>query len=390
MTLIVCKLSERGVDCYADGRLSNNGISLFDAAAKIFIVPIKSVEFRDGKEVQSGNHSLGFAYSGSSLLAVNTHAIASTCTQMLNKSTHLEMPSVAAIASIYAQIGNYVINDYDSKQKPGITHQLIRILIFGYCLKNNNFEIYELLPENVNGKRQFVSKRVQIGPNSMYSMGSGDGEFNKFLEERKLSGNAGGVGELFSAFINKNAVASVGGRPQFGHADKNGMVLMPLMGLSPTDLSTPEITMLGFNLSTVSDIEDFAIGYEAVSIDGDVQRMTLNKELVRRGFAMDCSQEIKNTICVEQMFRYAIAQKSGVVWDEKYTLRSIIDERESGKCYLDFKCNQCGFVTPICCVAESPSEPVTVTGVGVLNTSCRNCNSKASTPSCKIILSNYP
>jgi hypothetical protein len=108
MTLVVCWLEVDKITCVADTRISAGEATFSDSGAKLFSIPITTSIYKNGEIFNSKHHSFGFAFAGSTFLATNTHALASTCTQLLIKDAGPSLPSARSIAELYAKIGEFV------------------------------------------------------------------------------------------------------------------------------------------------------------------------------------------------------------------------------------------------------------------------------------------
>jgi hypothetical protein len=82
MTLVVSWLNIDKIVCIADTRVSAGDLTLSDSGAKLFSIPITTSIYKNGEIYDSKHHSFGFVFAGSTFLATNTHALASTCTQL--------------------------------------------------------------------------------------------------------------------------------------------------------------------------------------------------------------------------------------------------------------------------------------------------------------------
>lgn len=93
MTLVVCWKSKEKLSCVADTRLSNSGTTISDSGGKIFVIPVGLRKFDENIVKEKVNYTLGFAFCGSTLLANNTHIIASNCSQLLRNDSDDVFPS---------------------------------------------------------------------------------------------------------------------------------------------------------------------------------------------------------------------------------------------------------------------------------------------------------
>jgi hypothetical protein len=144
MTLIVCWSNQDILYCLGDTRISQSAETVTDTGTKIFLVPIKTHVYNDSTVTSTSHHTLGFAFAGSTLLASNTHAIASTCTQLLHNSEDKCIPSLLSIARIYAKVGEYVTKDANSRKHRHFLN--FQALIFGFCPVERKLQLAELSP----------------------------------------------------------------------------------------------------------------------------------------------------------------------------------------------------------------------------------------------------
>ena len=72
--------------CLADTRIKVGAATATDSGAKILPVPVAAYSLCGNERfTKSVDHAFGVAFAGSTLAAINTHALATACSQSLTK-----------------------------------------------------------------------------------------------------------------------------------------------------------------------------------------------------------------------------------------------------------------------------------------------------------------
>ena len=135
MTLVACwPNSPIELYCATDSRLTNTTSHnvLTETRAKLFIIPARCEYVGPAKRKKDVIYSLGFAFTGSSLLANNAHALTSTLTQQIVAYEANFIPTAHTVAKIYAECAKHVILDINFRLHEK-DRQMFGAFILGYC-----------------------------------------------------------------------------------------------------------------------------------------------------------------------------------------------------------------------------------------------------------------
>lgn len=146
MTLVAVWKMEDRIHAVADTRIGKGGSTLSEHGPKILSLPIVCMAppATGGTFDQIvAQWSLGFAYSGATLPALSTHALATTLFSNLIALPDTPVPSLREIAQGLASISFHYINEVGqhSSQNPRFTS-----ILFGYCLQTGMLRAVELRP----------------------------------------------------------------------------------------------------------------------------------------------------------------------------------------------------------------------------------------------------
>lgn len=119
MTIVVASTEREGsIALMGDSRISGNAST--ESGAKIFALPIKVV-VQHGKQFRTHyTSSYGFAFSGSTLSALNAHACAAACLENLLIKRGEELPSLRDVAEFVARVSAEYIKDIVSRSRDGL------------------------------------------------------------------------------------------------------------------------------------------------------------------------------------------------------------------------------------------------------------------------------
>jgi hypothetical protein len=365
MTLVVIHQQANRICCYADSRLTQNETPLIESAAKIFIVPITVSQDIDHKVAPVFHHSLGFAFAGSAILATNTHAIASTLTQLLFAKDAGRGPSVEDVARIYAAVGDHVTRDLNAR-----LHQkdwaYFCALLFGYCSKDQSLKVYVVEPE-IGSQFRMASKLIPLPVGEICAIGSGATPFNEYVSAQAKTRRS--LHSLFVEFVRESGVSSVGGHMQFGEATEAGMSIRPILVPEDGDTHNTRLCVLGFDTTPIR-LEGFGIALNAVY--GGTEEDVPRKYWIERGLGSNPPQDIRNAAAIEMGLKVCVAQKV------KFNLgrgkvASIVNKQEPGKYYVAITCWKCGKVNLICKDATEGKIEETITGKAIVDKQCDKC-----------------
>ena len=271
MTIVVLwyrkKLGQ--VWCAADSRLTSGLVTLTDSGAKVLPVPVVCRHQESGPNYAVHAHfTLGFAFAGSSLTALNTHAIASACTQNLAATLgYVKPPSIEAIASLFRCVAEHTIKDAAGRLSNGELagpKYFFEAMIFGYCRVTKAFKAFALAPNTTSGAFQMVKAEMILADHYYHPMGSAADAFVQLDRELSASGGETGVMITLAELLKRQDRADVGGHFQIGIADRKGFELRPILNTLPGPLNRT-ITFLGMNTTAIEKVDGYSVGYYAIA-----------------------------------------------------------------------------------------------------------------------------
>lgn len=252
--------------CAADSRLSSGSSILTDSGAKILPVPIICRNQKAGPRYAVHAHfTLGFAFAGSSLTALNTHAITSACTQNLaSQKGHVKPPSVEAVAELFKSVADHTIRDAAGRLSAPDGRYFFEAMIFGYCRSTKSFKAFAIAPNTSDGHFDMVKAELILEDDNYHPMGSGVDSFVNLSEELRKSGAQTGVMTSLGEMLKRQDPADVGGHFQIGIADRKGFELKPILNTLPGPLNR-KITFLGMDSTSLPKIDNYSVGYSAIA-----------------------------------------------------------------------------------------------------------------------------
>jgi len=252
--------------CAADSRISGKAGVLTDSGPKIFPIPVNCYEpVKPPKFRVRKRHSFGFAYAGSTLSAMSTHSIASTCTQNLLYKKGSELPvSIESIAELYKAVAQNQVVEMSSRigALDNLQTYLFDCLIFGYCPRYESYKAY-YLKQSV-GAAGFQIEIVEFitAPGNYLPIGSGEKGFVRLMHELRGHPEAGVLTTL-KEMVGGEMQADVGGYLQIGCSDKQGFKIMPIMNTGD-EPGKAFISFLGMDATSDVVVDGFTIGYSAI------------------------------------------------------------------------------------------------------------------------------
>ncbi|MDB5470046.1 MAG: hypothetical protein JWR84_1606 [Caulobacter sp.] len=252
MTLVVCHYPDDGEDqiqVWADTRISGPVGTLTDHGPKLFQIPISVRSLT--KKLSSARALYGFAYAGSSLAAISTHAVALSCLGSLSAKGTARAPSVWDVAGLYQRL----LQRFCREIATGAD-----FYVFGFCARSNRYRIIRGFSNVEAGLGLTVSLlEMDLERGRFWAMGSGDQRFAKFVEERR-----GSVGDKIQAFVATEVDPSVGGYVQSACCDRFG-VSLPLVAV-PTGPKTMGTSFVGIDTTEIGAVGDLDVGRVAISL----------------------------------------------------------------------------------------------------------------------------
>lgn len=268
MTIVVLWYREKTGElwCAADTRLSGGAGTLTDHGPKILPVPVVCHEqVKGGRWRTLRRHSFGFAFSGSSLSAISTHALATACTQNLAEKKGPKQPmSVESVANLFCSIGQHCIADRASRL--GVSDQysscFFDAIIFGFCPRQNRFKAYAIVSSLASGTFQMNIGELLLSPHGYHPMGSGAEAFVKLNDELKGHEEAG-VMTTLKQMVRREIQPDVGGHLQIGICGRTGFRAVPVLNTEDGQ-GQAFASFLGWNATNFKEFDGFTIGYEAI------------------------------------------------------------------------------------------------------------------------------
>ena len=372
MTHVVCSVQDSEILCLADTRLSQGNSTITDTGGKVFVVPVSAKRYEKGIYVESLSYTLGFAFCGSTLLANNTHAIASNCTQMLRTESSSNSPSVESVANIYTRAAEYVCRDVNSRR---VSPVLFQGLIFGFCPINSRYSLFVIEPKVCQESFSVESVELEMKEGSLIAIGSGKDEFIRRMKIPNSAGNSRSIIELFTQVMNEESVSDVGGHPQVAKAQKSGVTIIPVLSQDRENLDKAIMTINGFNISNIKLDEGLTIGYEAMGFG--VERVVARSALRKKGIDPDdkpVSKDLQNLASFELALETAVKQSVNLGIDDNFTLAGF--DPVQGEWYFYIHCDKCNNDTPVFKDFSEGSSKELFCGNGRISSTCNHCDEK--------------
>lgn len=265
MTLLVVwhRHHSNEVWCAADTRLSRGNAVATDHGPKIFPVPVQChVQQGKGNSWRSVRRfSLGFGFSGSSLAATSTHALATACTQSLASKDGRDKPvSVEAIAELYRRVGENQIRDLAGRVVTSPEANFFKGVVFGYCWVRKSFAGFQIEPlVDADGFSMQMSELALV-PHIFYPLGSGTEDFLRLNHELRNHPDAGVLTTL-NHMVAQGEHPEVGGSIQIGISSRAGFELRPVLNLAGPQ--NRQVTFLGWDVAQAPDLDGYRVGFRA-------------------------------------------------------------------------------------------------------------------------------
>jgi hypothetical protein len=322
-----------------------------EMGAKIHIVPIRCTSITDGREDIFFNHTVGFAYAGSSLLASNVLAIASSLCQMICADQNRSVPSLETIAKIFTHCGSHVIKNMNFLHPKGGPHRFGG-LIFGFCPIEKKPLIYQIgtiissADTALSGAPFYDAdmKRLVDKKNTITCIGSGKEEFWRRHDAREAKGKASDPFGILREVIEDEAISDVGGSILQARADKNGCVIYTTLVDGYEGRDGVYTTLLGVDITF--PIDGFTFGREAVFTDLD--RVFIREWLERRGRNPNwrqASEKTRNLALIETQLVVCNGRRMPMSFDRFVMIEPA--SPQMGVSYLTSKCATCSRAAPL-------------------------------------------
>jgi hypothetical protein len=266
VTLIVCWQRDRRINCLADARLTlGQRWERADVGSKVAVVPLMVWAMSETNYAPAQTHSVGFAYAGSSLIAANTHLKASSICQMLRAEGHPKLPSLEAVAHLFAKVAESITRDVRATQPKAAAE----MAVFGICPGTDEPRIFHIDPRDQDGLFAMDVSEFHSVAGSALVFGSGSKLFEKVGLELYEGGTPRGAAEVFvRALRHPDAVdAMIGGLPEWISADEveARIPIVLNFGLEPDEGHTESV--LGFPIDDLGPVDGLGIGFQATEPD---------------------------------------------------------------------------------------------------------------------------
>lgn len=275
MTLVLAWYREKFGELWvaADTWISGHGV-LTDHGPKLFQIPVAcrkinstAANRRVGEITRLYRTNYGFAYSGSTLAALGTHALASACAQNLSATRKIDPPSVEDIANLYRKLGEIQIREMCARTVPSEWHhRFFKAYIFGHCLRSKKPEIFAVHSVLTFNKFEMVVERIVAVPGMYYPMGSGTEKFVEAYRKDSAMEPSTGVFQTLQRMVKADIDPTVGGHTQVAVFTPVGVELRPLLILGDKPYSG-HTTFLGVAADLLGGVGGFQIGYNAIGPD---------------------------------------------------------------------------------------------------------------------------
>ncbi|HGZ7308682.1 TPA: hypothetical protein ACOL2E_002866 [Vibrio parahaemolyticus] len=377
MTLLVAWKLEDELGVAADTRVSSGDSVISDNGGKILSFNVESQRFDGEQLVERYQCKYGFAFCGSTLLAQNAHAIASTCAQMFWSNTEKCAPSLLDITNVYRHAAREVTNDINFRKMQGEL-SVFEGMIFGYCPEKQNLGIGLVSPsKNPQGGIDYTSQVLFLDNGQVYHTGSGSEEFKRQLEIKDQHGNPRPVLKLIEAVIDEDSVPSVGGDIQLATATEKSVDISAVLKQCIDDPEKVTITVNGVSVDNIEGLSGFAIGKTVTSIT-DTQKILRREAIKRAGYDPDFEtppdDELNTGILLTMIDLNARSNEDrlGVI-DQNMIVKN--PNVKSGQRYFCAMCG-CGSVTPILQDEHEGRVKTPFRGEGLLIINCKGCRRK--------------
>lgn len=266
MTVVVMWLEnpDGPIVCAADTRLSGPSAAISDCGPKLLAVPVITwSQVKGAKFAASPARTFGFAFAGSSLAALGTHALATACTQniVVTKPGNARTLGIEDIARIFARAAEHWLQDAAWRTTTAAS-LLFESAIFGYCRASNSFRAFAVAPQIGGAGVDVRVAEMIITPTMFHVFGSGRQEFlDRHLERSKSKPNARLLDTL-SSLVREGPQSDVGGFVQLGAASRNGYIPNPVI----TEGGGPNqrvVSFVGWDTASVPLPVGYRVGFHA-------------------------------------------------------------------------------------------------------------------------------
>ena len=268
MTLACVWLGDNRLYAIADTRIGySSGEILTDHGPKLLPLSILCRQpgpagFYDREVFRT---TLGFAFAGSTLAGLATHALANALLQNLIGPPGSVIPSAAEVASAVASIGERYMREIARLTEHG---GLFATLIFGFCWATSRFRVFEIRPNLT--RSPFQISLVEHDPSvqdSVTAIGTGPERLYERISEMRIATSYPFTHlprRALESLVSESLLTdTVGGGVQYGWATAFGFE--PVANLVKLDPPLPTgrnaaLTVLGFDMDAFSGVGKYRFG----------------------------------------------------------------------------------------------------------------------------------
>ena len=381
MTLVVCAKFKGKMNCIADTRLSAGNSTISDSGGKIFLVPVTLRKFEKNQLKEKINYNLGFAFCGSTMLANNTHAISSNCSQLFRNDSVDIFPKAQTIAELYTKVAEYVMIDTNAR----MTHKVFfEGIIFGYCPYEKDFQLFKIQPEIKDSKFSVKCVPINLISGQCFAMGSGKNEFLEQIKRPNSAGNPREILEVVTQVMDESKVNDVGGFPQIAEATQEGVNLVPVLTQSQKDLDKSTLTINGFEINELELPDGLGVGMK--SIGHGIEKIAGRQALRSKGIDPDStkvSREFQNLASIEDAIKFAFKNHKKVIFDDNYSISKNIPS--AGTWYYSAYCKNCKKYPPLITDYSNGSMGNQFEGNGLIKSICFYCDKEVNIESSTLV-----
>jgi hypothetical protein len=271
MTLVaVWQFSENRIHAIADSRISSNNGVLTEHGPKLLplTVLVRKPAPSGFFHAQAFSRDFGFAYSGATLPALSSHALASALLGNLTVIDETARPSMTDLAMRLAGIAYHYMMEVGQVSGVGAKFSSI---FFGMCPVENKPLAYLISPTTQDGRLAVKWEKHALAPSDVLIIGNGVDQLRERIEEKRSKAKheivfADAPKHALQALINDKAIESVGGTVQQLWVTPAGVELAATTGPIMPRPSAPRnagLFVLGFDLMDMQ-----AVGPCKISLSG--------------------------------------------------------------------------------------------------------------------------
>ena len=221
MSLIVVVASDKPeeIEAYSDSRVSS-GTPILDSVAKLLSLPVKI--FDNSQNIVFSN-SFGFAFAGSTLVALSVYSFTSATLQTL-RSDNGSLPTLEEIARHIAIITKKIAKELGEKQ-PNPKSVQTALFIFGYCPIQQKRKLFKIETQISDASFDVGFGELEISETGrVYSIGDKSAEEKLWKEAETNS-----ITEALKNVISSEEIKSVGGGIQAMVVSQLGAQILPTL-----------------------------------------------------------------------------------------------------------------------------------------------------------------